>query len=123
VTKREMAEAMMLHGKTLYNSVGDKAWWSNDGGFNRKRSDSVFVLSMTGDAWDDDWEIKPEPLFMTRDEVLGFLAHTPGIVVRYKGSTKWAPSGMLGFHNDIRDYEYATVDLDGNYGEPQEFRR
>ena len=123
MTKREMAEAM-LAGKTLVaKDLIYTAKWTDEHGFTFVYGDGTSETMKRG--WDMDWTIQPEPRYMTRDEVLGFLANTPGIVVRYRHGN-WVPKGYLplsGPEVSKGDYEYATVDLDGNIGTPQEFRR
>ena len=70
-----------------------------------------------------EYRIKPEPSkrLMTRNEVLGFVAHNPHIVVRYLGST-WGPSlsWSLSFEN-LDGYEWATITERGEIGEPHKF--
>ena len=75
--------------------------------------------------WDDclKYRIKPEPKkrLMTRDEVLGFVAHNPHIVVRIH-SLAWLPSlNWVYPDSDINEYEWATITERGEIGEPHKF--
>ena len=68
-----------------------------------------------------DWQIYQEPKTrpMTWNEILGFLANTKGIVVRFDGP--WALPSTYSFPFDGRFYEYAYIDEKGNIGEPKKF--
>jgi hypothetical protein len=60
--------------------------------------------------------------FMTRNEVLGFVTNTNGIVSRTSGTGQpWVPSSCNGYHLSIDNYQWATIDNKGNIGEPQKF--
>lgn len=68
------------------------------------------------------YRIKPEPKrrLMTREEVLGFVAHNPHIVVRIDGDN-WTTSGGWDFRQDIEHFEYAVITARGEIGEPHKF--
>ena len=60
---------------------------------------------------------------MTRKEMLGFLANTPGLVTRTLNS-EWHLPQCYGYELiGINHYQWATIDADGNIGEPQEFEK
>ena len=123
MTKREMLEAV-LAGEILVRTKNpdDKLIFDEQEGFIYHNGFEWQPAAVGVVNW-EDWTIKEEPRYMTRDEVLGFLANTPGIVVRHKDNVMWRLPGRPIFDNPIEEYEYATIDCDGNYGEPQEFRR
>lgn len=65
---------------------------------------------------------------MTIKELLAFVEYTTGIVVRgnvgYVGEktwTTWKNKQTFGYTRDVKEYQWATIDRDGNIGEPQEF--
>lgn len=84
------------------------------------------------DPWEDgeqwgfrdgyQYRIKPEPAkrLMTRNEVLGFVAHNPHIVVR-NNSREWASAHGWGYLCDIETYEWATITERGEIGDPHKF--
>ena len=120
MTKREMIEAV-LAGKTVVNDEGDYMVYDEDEcpPFSYKYKDGTLV-SM-GNSWDDNWHIKmpPKKRPMTREEVLGFLANTRGIVVRRQGQD-WLLGAGWAFI-DLREYRWATITPDGKIGEPHAF--
>ena len=59
---------------------------------------------------------------MTRNEMLGFLASTSRIVVR-TGTNEWQLPHGLSSNIDLIAHQWATIDADGNIGEPQEFEK
>ena len=68
-------------------------------------------------------EVPPEKHSMTRKEMLGFLANTPGLVTRTLNS-EWHLPQCYGYELiGINYYQWATIDADGNIGEPQEFEK
>ena len=69
------------------------------------------------------YRIKPEPAkrLMTRNEVLGFVAHNPHIVSRYCSSA-WSPAQAWSYSlGDMEHYEWATITERGEIGEPHKF--
>ena len=59
---------------------------------------------------------------MTRNEILAFLTHTPHIVVRVNNNAWQVPHGMSSDEpNGPLIHQWATIDADGNIGDPQEF--
>lgn len=87
-------------------------------------------------GFNNDWAIMDEPNFngetlryrikpefkrraMTRNEVLGFISNTAGIVIRFETSP-WSVGGAWNYDN-ICAYEWATIDAKGNIGEPHKF--
>lgn len=74
--------------------------------------------------WNDvlAYRIKPEPAkrLMTRNEVLGFVAHNPHIVVR-NNRLEWDSAHGWGYRCDIETYEWATITERGEIGEPHKF--
>ena len=57
----------------------------------------------------------------TREEVLGFIAHNPHIVVRvYNGDWDSAQSFSYSKH-ELSEYEWATITADGVIWEPRRF--
>ena len=93
MTKREMIEAV-LAGKTVVNDEGDSMIYDEDEcpPFSYKYKDGT--LASMGTTWDDNWHIAmpPKKRPMTREEILGFLMNTRGIVVRHKRGTWDHPS-------------------------------
>ena len=80
------------------------------------------LLSASFDA-SDEYRIKPEAKrrLMTREEVLGFVAHNPHIVIRYDGWA-WRQSASYIFPSiDLDKYEWATITERGEIGEPHKF--
>lgn len=71
---------------------------------------------------DTDYRIKPEPKRrpMTREEMLGFVAHHPHIVVREFAEGAWMSAQCLGFSHPA-NYKWATITESGEIGEPQKF--
>lgn len=125
MTKREMIEAM-LAGKKLITSYGSIAY------FDESKSGHCFMFQSNDHdrppeplmAWEsNDWKIQEDPKKrpMTRDEVLGFLANNPYIVVRMDNDS-WSLSGQFYFHpENIEVCEWATILRDGKIGEPHKF--
>ena len=75
--------------------------------------------------WDHYAEIgeeSPEKRRMTRDEILGFLANTPGVLVRYRLGNWSLPAAMHGAESFV-EYQWTTIDKDGIRGEPMEFEK
>ena len=68
------------------------------------------------------YRIKPEPAkrLMTRNEVLGFVAHNPHIVVRNHG-TKWDNAQKWEYNVSSDNYEWASITERGEIGEPHKF--
>jgi hypothetical protein len=66
---------------------------------------------------------EPKERYMTREEVLGFVAnYEPGLVIRDSDSNPWQLPGAYGFaEHEIHFYEWATIDRDGTVGEPHKF--
>lgn len=123
MTKREMIEAV-LAGKTVVNVEGDYMVYDEDEcpPFRYKYKDGT--LASMGTTWDDNWHIAmpPKKRPMTREEVLGFLANTPGIVVKNGGGANdWAIPCFWAYNVSIDGYEWATIDAKGNIGEPHAF--
>ncbi len=52
----------------------------------------------------------PEKRYMSRDEVLRFLAETPGVLVYRVGKDEWNLPGRFGFHDNIDMYRWRTKD-------------
>jgi hypothetical protein len=76
-------------------------------------------------SWDAPCTIepKPEPKMMTRDQVLGFLAHCPEVVVAYQND-HYQQGGYFGLGDDgedIPNFRWAYQCLDGRRSEPQKF--
>lgn len=125
MTKREMIVAM-LEGKTLETVYKEEAYFWPDAPENK----SPFRYVADGndepmEVWSHDWRIREEPVVlpMTRDEVLGFIAHAPGIVVRFKKS-RWESASTWCWKEDESDIpvsEWATITPDGKIGEPHAF--
>jgi len=69
-----------------------------------------------------EYRIKPEPSkrLMTRNEVLGFVAHNPHIVVRNHG-TKWDNAQKWEYNVSSDNYEWASITERGEIGEPHKF--
>ena len=95
----------------------------------------VQIWSTLHDCWEDlthlefdfqwkdfDYRIKPVPKkrLMTRDEVLGFVANTLGIVASYSLTAPKLAS-QLAFLDSIEAYTWATISPDGKLGEFQPF--
>jgi hypothetical protein len=113
-----MVEAM-LAGKTLVDTAGREATYDPDheeGPFAATRvTDGVKVRMLSG--WgQQDWQIKPEPKrrLMIRDEMLGFLANTPGVEMRCTNGKLWRLPSWFSLNEDVAQYEYKIVDLQGN---------
>lgn len=73
-------------------------------------------------VWEiEDWQILEEPKTrpMTRNEVLGFLAHNNGVVVRLYGD--WQLPERFSFGEVLDRYEYAHISEDGVIGEAKKF--
>jgi hypothetical protein len=69
------------------------------------------------------YRVKPEPTKrpMTREEVLGFLANTPGIVTRYE-ENEWHHPGVHRISESQLDrYWWARIDARGKIGFPHRF--
>ena len=62
----------------------------------------------------------PGKRLMTRNEMLGFLSSTARVVVR-TGTNAWQLPHGLSSNIDLIAHQWATIDADGNIGEPQEF--
>ena len=59
---------------------------------------------------------------MTHQQMLGFLANTPGIQIRESGGEKiWRLVGFHKMNQCVSVYRWRTIDKDGNVGEEQEF--
>lgn len=118
---REEAIRAMLDGKKV-----NREYWGelfiyyniNRGVFESSQGEGVNVNDLTDSGWKIVPERKKRP--MTRNEVLGFLANTSGIVVRIH-KDEWRNSGYFYFDAKIKDYEYAYIDEKGNIGEPMKF--
>ena len=69
------------------------------------------------------FRIKPKKTvrLMTRNEVLGFVANTPGIVV--KVGSRPENLGTLSFDSEIQDYKWATITPEGVIGEWKKFEK
>jgi len=122
MTIREMIDAM-LAGETLIRPNGVTAYYDPD---DTDFGPWVYVgwgkARMVVAWYYTDWSIKPEPKKrpMTREEIIGFCANTPGIVVRFdKGD--WVLPRMISFSEDPSEYDWTTVDIHGHYGEPHKF--
>ena len=58
---------------------------------------------------------------MTRNEILGFLEHTAGVVTRLNKG-EWTLHQHFCYNTlPVINYQWATIDEDGVIGEPQEF--
>jgi len=64
---------------------------------------------------------KKKKRYMTRDEVFGFIANTPGLVCRYQDNKFFSATFWSYNEKNIHDYEYATIDIKGNIGEWKKF--
>ena len=121
MTKKEMAEAM-LAGKTLVTPYGSIAYYDEGlappfrfRGFGDDASAPLV-------SWTRDWTIKPEHKKrpMTREEVMGFLTNTPGVVARLCEGP-WSFIAAFDFDGAIQDYQWAIITFDGKIGEPHAF--
>jgi hypothetical protein len=115
MTKREMVEAM-LAGKTLTAKYPDsEGYWTEEYGPTFTVCGPSGEVPFGSDCWDFDWTIKPEPKkrLMTRDEVLGFIANTPGLLVKREGN-EYQPASYWGYHEGVEYDLYKIVDLQGN---------
>lgn len=88
---------------------------------------------------DDSWDIQYEPIFtgkgdyrikpeskrrlMTREEVLGFIANTKGIVTRFGHGSRssWAIPDFGLNYDHIDEYEWAEITKSGQIGDPRKF--
>jgi hypothetical protein len=110
---KEAAEVMKAYaeGKVIQCNSGDGNWRDNS-------SDLEFGF----DWLHFDYRIKPTPKkrLMTREEVLGFVANTPGIVA--SGTPYgFALANQFDYMNSIEQYKWATISPDGKLGEFQLF--
>ncbi len=69
------------------------------------------------------YRVKPEVRYMTREEVLGFLASHTRIVVRYTDGLWQLPGTHRIATEQIDNYEWAYIGENGDIGEPRKFRR
>lgn len=74
------------------------------------------------EAFDYCEEIKePKKRPMTRNEVLGFIAHNPHIVVKFGQQDARTSGAWNYFDTELEAFRYATIDEKGNIGEWSKF--
>lgn len=121
MTNKEKMQAM-LDGKVLECVDADGDRWT--GWYDEEKDD--FVEKMDGVEESSPfiilkgWQLPHEPRPMTREEVLGFVTNTPGVVIRVTGG-ELVPAQAVEFIYPVANYQWATIDKDGNIGEPREF--
>lgn len=118
---REMIEAMMAGKRLIFG--GTEAYYREDGytpfwfvGPDGKEEPLM--------GWQAPWKIKEEPKkrFMTRNEILAFIAYNPHIVVKWKDELEWHSSRSFSVRYDNpMNFEWATITEDGCIGKAQEF--
>lgn len=125
MTQKEMIEAM-LAGKTLVRDDGNYKCW-----FDPDHEDGPFIFQNGNNetecmlnAWNlTDWKIQEEPKKrpMTRDEVLGFVTNTLGIVVMCKDDADSVGPWSFNYLSAIDRYRWAYITKDGKIGEWHRF--
>lgn len=117
----------LADGKVLVDDEGNEAWLDEENeseplrySYLRGRDEALDFETLAID--NPPWRIK-EPKQtrpMTRDEILGFLANTSGIVVRCTPTDSWELPESMSFLHSF-DYEWATISYEGVIGEPMRF--
>lgn len=123
---REEAIRAMLDGKRVTCNAEDSYCYYDDSKSRPFRyvvlcdgHNEEMALIWSEEKWELYEEPKPKKRYMTREEVLGFVCNTPGIVIRYQEG-RWEYPGEWSYI-DIKDYEYAYIDKSGNIGKPHKF--
>lgn len=122
----EMIKSMM-EGKILVNKDKAKAFYDpTDSEFGP----FVYVyytyvqrqkMSLTSALFFQEWEIYNPPIeiYMTKDEILNFVAENPNVLVRCIKNNMWGLPSQVSF--DKPDfYEYCFV-INGQRSEPRKF--
>ena len=60
---------------------------------------------------------------MTNAEMRGFIANTPGIEIRHTtwSESDWTANSSIGAFRNPKDWQYRTISLTGEAGEPMKF--
>lgn len=121
MTKENIIDMLNGH-KLISDKLNGEVYW-NGGVFCVNDTGTEIPIDHNFVEWvHDGWHRKPEPKMrpMTHDEILGFIAHTPNIVVN-KGDSEWVPSQYHEFIYHSSKYRWAYIDEKGNIGEPHKF--